>query len=176
MNCKSTNMKLFKFVIGILFTICIFISCSNSIPFNKKEWNTSILKEDEVSTTISKQRYGMTLWLIKNYDFYEKSTDDIIDKFFEDTTEQMRADIKSDKKIFFLIREKNLNKFIGFARWRQTDWLNIYFDKNNNVSKICMVNYNPENEKWTEIPIHQKKLKWNQRTTIEANIYGQKIY
>jgi hypothetical protein len=149
-------MKSLKFIIGILSVTCIFFSCNDSIPFNKKEWNTLILKEDEVSTTISKQRFGMALWLIKKYNFCEKSADDIVDKFIENPTEQIRANVESDKRISFLIREKKLNKFIGFAHWIETDWLDIYFDEKNNVSKVSMRNYNLDNKKYTEKIVCQK--------------------
>lgn len=138
----------------ILLILCIMTACDRNIPFDKSEWNTKTYDKDEVGTpAISKQRYGMTLWLKKHYIFCGKSIDEITEKFIENPTEEQKSIIREKKEIIYPIREENLTFLIGFAKWRETDWLEIYFDENNHVSKARIVHIDPYDEKRTEINI-----------------------
>ena len=46
--------------------------------------------------------------------------------------------------------DKSVNNFNGIDPWIDTDWIELYFDENEQVAKACLVNFNPSTKKKRE--------------------------
>jgi hypothetical protein len=154
--------KIKKYMTFVLLgVICSFVSCNKSTPFNKDEWvkcggfhGRYFIADDHFVK--GNTRYKMALWIEKNYNFYDKSLDEILEKFFiipehfEDYDSLALEQVKNDKKLRIVIKQYDPNFIIGIDPWIDTDWIEIYFDENYMVSKVYYVHYNQRTKQKTE--------------------------
>ena len=134
--------------IGLFIVVIFSLSgCKEKpMPFNKDIWLKS-----EAEYITDNNRYKMTLWLEKNYSFCGKKTTEIYEKFF-DNNDSIRVwkKINEDKQLRIIIKQKDPNFLIGIDPWIDTDWIELYFDKNGQVSKVNLVNFNPKTKRKKE--------------------------
>jgi len=158
------HIKYFGLLV-LLSAICTIISCDNSnkpMPFDKEEWlkcqdfgDPHWLTDDYIK---SNTRYKMLLWLEQNYNFCDKSFNDISQKFYilpEDFSygDSLRyEEVLKTKVLKILIKQHNPNSFFDLLTepYIDTDWIEIYFDENYMVSKVYYVHYNYKTKKKTK--------------------------
>ena len=132
----------------VIFTVVLFSlsGCEKPMPFNKDTWLRS-----EAEYVTDNNRYKMTLWLEKNYSFCGKKTTEIVEKFF-DNNGSTRAwkSINEHKRLRLVLKQKDPNFLIGIDPWINTDWIELYFDENEQVSKAYLVHFNPNTKKKKE--------------------------
>ena len=133
----------------LLWTICTIISCDNSnkpMPFDKDKWTISGGDIDRNIFIEGNTRYRMSLWLEENYNFCDKSLDDILkkvctlDSFALEEIEILRI----------ITKQYNPNFIIGIDPWINTDWIEIYFDTNHMVSKVYYFHYDYKTKEETK--------------------------
>ena len=153
-------MKKFrKYMMLILLGATLFFaSCNRPIPFEKEGWIRSggfdgrhFIPDDLFVT--GNTRYRMALWLEKNYDFCNKSLNEILNKFYivpeyfllgdSRTLEQ----VKNDKVLRVVKRQR---KSFWIEPWIDIKWIEIYFDDNFMVSRVYYVHRNHRTGERTE--------------------------
>ncbi|MCL1867598.1 MAG: hypothetical protein FWF72_01430 [Paludibacter sp.] len=151
-----------KYITFILLgIICSFVSCNKSTPFDKDKWvkcggfdGRYFIADD--GFVKGNTRYKMALWLEKNYNFYDKSLNEILEKFYIIPEHFERYDslafeqVKNDKKIRIVTKQRNPNFIIGINTWIDIDWIEIYFDENYMALNVCYVHYNHKTNHKTE--------------------------
>ena len=152
----------------LLWIVCTVISCDRPMPFDKDKWlecggfdgrffiNDDLFVEDNI-------RYRMSLWLEKNYNFCDKSLNEIMNKFyitpeyFEYYVDSLAfEEVKNDKILNVIIKQYNPNFIIGIDPWIDTDWIEIYFDTNHMVSKVYYFHYDYKTKEETKREICAK--------------------
>jgi len=158
-----------KHILLILLGITsIFVSCNRPIPFNKEKWmrcggweGDYFISDDYFVS--GNTRYRMALWLEKNYNFCDKSFDEILDKFYITPAilvpGQARAfeQVKNDKILKITKKQYNPN-FLGIDPMINTDWIEIHFDESFMVSKVYYVHQNPKTKERTERKICENNV------------------
>jgi len=145
-------------IIFILLSICLFYGCSNMdffnkpIPFDKDKWvecggfDGRYFVGDDIFVK-GNTRYKMSLWLEKEYNFCNKSLNDILEKFYIIPEHFMKYDslyfeqIKNDKVLNVITKQYNPNFIFGIDSWINTNWIEILFDDSYMVSKVYYVHY-----------------------------------
>ena len=157
---KKSIIKIVTFF--LLGVICSFVSCNKSAQFNKDKWvkcggfdGRYFITDDHFVK--GSERYKMALWLEKNYNFCDKSLNEILDKFyivpehFELLGDSLAFErIKKEKKLRVITKQHNPNFIIGIDPWIDTNWIEIYFDDKYMVSKVYFVRYNHKTKQKTE--------------------------
>lgn len=134
--------------LAILFicTLLCFSSCNRPLEFDATIWNQT----DELSISVPKERYRMSLWLVKNFEFANKTPDEINGKLGSNFLNVQFGDSTDVKSYKYLIKQYNPNFIIGIDMLQSSAYLNIEFD-NNVVSKVSISKLkNKVDEKWTE--------------------------
>jgi hypothetical protein len=140
----------------------VVVSCNRPIPFNKEKWmqeggfNGRHFINDDLLVR-GNTRYRMALWLEKNYNFCDKSLDEILDKFyivpeyFELLGDSLAFErLKNDKELRVIKRRHNPNFIIGIDPWIDINWIEIYFDEYFMVSRVYYVHRNHRTGERTE--------------------------
>ena len=146
-------MKIFtKYValalLGITFTL---VSCDRPMPFDKERWTQSggfqgrHFIQDDIFVR-GNTRYRMALWLEKNYNFCDKSLNEILDKFFIPSEgffwhgDSLALEwVKNNKKLRVIKRQRNS---WSFDPWIDINWIEIYFDDNFMISRVYYIHRN----------------------------------
>jgi len=131
----------------------VFASCNRPMPFDKERWTRSrgfqgrhFIQNDLFVS--GSARYRMALWLEKNYNFCDKSLNEILDKFFIASHFEFSGDslalerVKSEKKLRIIKRQHDPNLIFGIDPWIDINWIEIYFDEDFKVSRVYYVKYN----------------------------------
>lgn len=152
--------NLIKNTLGILLGILILVSCNRPTPFDKDTWikcegfeGRNFLRDDYIA---GNTRYKMALWLEENYNFYDKSLNEILDKFYripENFTsfDSLKLEqIRNDKKLKIVTKQYDPNFLIGIDPWLDTDWIEIHFDENYIVSKVFYIHTDYKTKQRTE--------------------------
>ena len=152
-----------KYILLLLTGITyILISCNNPIPFDKEKWvkcggfdGRYFINDDYYVETDT--RYRMALWLERNYNFYDKSLNEILDKFyiipehFEYSADSLALEeVKNDRKLKVIMKQYDPDYLFGIENCVDTDWIEIYFNENYMVSTVYYVHYEYKTKKRTE--------------------------
>jgi hypothetical protein len=148
-------------ILTLLGITCILVSCNKPIPFNKDKWvkcggfdGRYFIGDDHFVE--GNTRYKMALWLEENYNFCDKSLNEILEKFyiipepFEKYDSLYLEKVKTDKKLKVITKQYNPNFKMGIDPWIDTDWIEIYFDGNYMASKVYYVHYEYKTKQKTE--------------------------
>ena len=137
------------------------------MPFDRDKWIECGTFDGQCSVDFDymikdNTRYRMSLWLEENYNFCDKSMDDILENFYKipDTLERANslrlAELKNNKVLQITVERYGPN-------WRDTDeltvtnWIEIYFDENDMVSKVFYVHLNYKTKEKTKREICKKE-------------------
>ena len=159
-NVKKFRIHIKYFgLLVLLSAICTIISCDRPIPFDKDKWvecgtfdGRCFIGTDDIIK--DNTRYRMSLWLEENYNFCDKSLDDILENFYQKPEPLEWAD---SLRLVELLTNKILKitvKRYG-PNWNTdeltiTDWIEVHFDENYMVSKVYYVHYDYKTEKKTK--------------------------
>jgi hypothetical protein len=172
--------NLIKNTLGILLGMLILVSC-NRIPFDKDTWikckgieGSDFITDDYI---VGNTRYKMALWLEINYNFYDKSLNEILDKFYKIPENFTSFDslalerIRNNKKLEIVTKQYDPNFLIGIDPWIDTDWIEIHFDENYTVSEVYYIHINYKTKQRTErkIPNHHPLMSENYSINLQKN-------
>jgi hypothetical protein len=155
----------------IFFIFSCGIIINNPLPFDKDEWikcggfdGKNYISDDLFVS--GNTRYRMSLWLENNYNFYDKSLDEIIKKFyivpdnFSDYQNKDLDQVKNNKILNIIVKQYNPNFIIGIDDWINIDWIEVFFDGDYIVSNVYYINFNPKTQQKTKrliVPIVESK-------------------
>ena len=137
----------------LLWIVCTVISCDNSnkpMPFDKDKWLECGGSDVERNIFIEgNTRYRMSLWLEENYNFCDKSSEDILEKLCKCDSLTFE-EAKHSEAFKIPTKQYNPNFIFGIDPWIDTDWIGISFDTNRMVSKVYYFHYDYKTKEVTK--------------------------